>query len=282
MTHQRRILRSLPRERGVALIAVTALALVIAVLALGLTRESRLGVQVATAVKAQTEALEAAKSLELWTGLRLAAAQTGAPRALSQSGPVTLASSGALPLDGRSTSGRAFGFSADVRVQAERGKLDLLTAPVTDIRNLLAATGVTDASRIADHVTRVRGNVRSGISWRLDARPINSLGELAQDVGLGWGTLDQLRGIATVHGGLAEPDPVTAPEALYRVLELDDDTRRLTNRRRAGAGSRAVTEGPQTYTLAITVRRGDGVALTRLRRLTVEKDGDLRWHVPLN
>lgn len=269
------------RDKGIALIAVTALALVIAVLAIGLTREARMGVKVATSVKARVQAEEAARAIELWAGLQLAARQAGAPPPRALSGPIAFRQITPLPQDGRPAEGRAFGFEAEIRVQAERGKLDLLTAEPALIADLLAKAAIPRATEISRRVADLRAARGGEISWRVDSKPINSLGELAQGLGLDRAQLSQLRTVATVHGGTPMPDPATAPRVLFSVLPLDPDTRRLAVAARS-AGRTPVPPGPQTYMITTRVSGPGAAALDRQRRVTIETDGALGWHLPLN
>ena len=265
------------KDKGVALIAVTALALVIVVLSLGLTRESRVGVRVAAALIAQTQAAEAAKSVELWTALRLAAQLAEGPQSMNSQGAIALDDPHSIAFDGRAQSGRAFDFSATVSVQAERGKVDLLSAEPDLVRQVLAGSGIPDARRLAEHVEAVRAERAQSISWRMNDRPINNLGELAMELGWNRVQLARLRTIATLHGNLSSPDPLLAPADVFAALEFDDDTRRIWQARRSAERAPMRFADEQTFMISTEVARADGVRHERLRRATISPDGGFVW-----
>lgn len=266
---------NIPKDRGMALLAVTALALVIAVLAVGLTRDTRLSARVTAQAVALTQAEQVAEAAELWAALMLAADRRGVARPVP--GPGGLIAPDPGPPAGVLLSGRASGLDITVRAEAERGKVDLLTAPPAMMRRLLRATGIAQSGAIVDHVMARRRDGNAGLGWRIGGRPVNRLDEIAAALGMRATDLTALARVATVEGGLAVPDPLTAPEALFRALDLPEDTRRILIEQRSSASPAQRDPEPAVFTLLTEARGADGARARRVRMVEIGPDGALRW-----
>lgn len=263
-------------NRGLALLTVTALLLVLTVLAIGLTRETRLIIRVAGGAVASAQAEAAAEGGEIWAALLLAADRRGTVRPEIDVGGTGIEASAS----GRDTfwAGRIGGADVRVRVEAERGKLDLLAAPPGEIRRLLRAAGISGAGAIADHVVARRRAPEAGLGWRLGGRSVNDLEEVAAALRLDAAQFAQLRTVATIGNGLPTPDPLVAPDAVFRALDLTDDARRLLRREREKRTGPATRDAlPAGFTLITLASTSTGVTARRVRMVQIEPDGRVVW-----
>lgn len=261
-------------ERGVALFAAIWLAMIVAALSLGASRESRVFVRVADNETAALDARLLAEAGVTRTALALAAQAAGESVPMTGSerlpGPATTVQGGAarwldgsqpLRVDGAPYAWAHRGALVRVRAQAEAGKLDLNQGDGALLEALLAEAGVDDPRAARAAIERVRapaGGV-GRLSWRLQARPFNSVAELAAQPGITPRAYRRLAPWLTVWSGLARPDPLTAPEPVFAVLPLTRDARqRLRARRQAPSEPLTLTQ-PAHFTI-IAEAEGPGGA----------------------
>ncbi|MEL6999316.1 MAG: hypothetical protein AAFP68_13715 [Pseudomonadota bacterium] len=265
------------RERGVALLAVVSFTLVITVIALGVTRDSRDTVQAAILVKDRIETEALAEAAELWAGLVLAAEQTAI--AVPTGGPLDIPRGRVMPTDGTAMSARISDRAAVIRISAERGKVDLLSTPQEQARRLILASGVPQAPDVAEAIARLRtredGAAR--LSWRIGNRPINSLGEFAAEAGLSSQSLAALRRTATVESGATEPDAQVAPHVLFRHLDLSEEDRARMIAARSTRRAPAPITTAQVYTIETEIGMPGTAQSRRVRMIEIEPNGRISW-----
>lgn len=271
------MLGSIERDRGIALIAVVSFTLVITIIALGVTRDSRDTLQATSVAKVSVEREALAEAAELWTGLTLAAEQTGI--AAPNGGPLEMPRGRALPTDGTAVSGRISNHTAVVRIFAERGKVDLLSTPQQQAQRLVLASGIPQAMDVAEAIARLRtredGAAR--LSWRIGNRAINSLGEFAAEAGLSSQSLTMLRRVATVESRATEPDALVAPGVLFRHLDLSEEDRARLLAVRSTRRAPAPITTAQVYTIETEIGTQGTAQSRRIRMIEIEPNGRISW-----
>lgn len=227
------------RDHGIALFAAVWIVLVITILAIGVTRETRTTARIAGNEIAQAKARATAQAGLTWLAAALVAQARGTP--LPQppqegrpGGPPRADTRRGIPLDGRPVLWRFNGTDVHLTVEAETGKLDLNRTDSTTLRSVLAGIAPGDVDRIATWIeTKRRLDGRTtGVSWRIEDRGINRISDLAGE--LGEETYRALAPFLTVHGTQA-PEPALATEGLFALLPLTEETRGRAEAARRGA-----------------------------------------------
>ncbi|MEO0820407.1 MAG: hypothetical protein AAF074_08275 [Pseudomonadota bacterium] len=273
------------RERGIALFAAIWLVMALSALALSVTRETQTLTRVAANELAAARAAAAAEAGLARLGLGLAAAargvsvsvpatkRAGQGRALPRPGE-------ALRLDGTPYAWAYEDAAVTLSVQAERGKLDLATGEQALLFALLARLAPDRAERLATEivVARERDGTSRGMSWRLEAGDMQSLEDLARLPAASPEIMARLDGLVSTGTGRAEPDPLTAPEAIFRLLDLDEDTRRRLAALRRRAQPVLLGREPERFTLRAVARLPGGITVERaaLVEIAAGRDDALR------
>ncbi len=271
-------LESANRDRGIALFISIWLILVISVLTIGVVREGRTTAQLAANEIDAARAEASANAALSWTTLLMSAQVRGLeiPARPDERPPLgstrALDGTRAIITDGRAYAWRHGSVLVDVSVQAEYGKYDLLDGDPAMLAPLLRAAGATNAERIAEQITaRVRraDKIRA-VSWRLGAKPINELAELAALV-----PMDRLAPLVTLHGHRAAPDPLTAPQAVFDVLPMNRDVRQDLKQRRKQQNELLALDNAESFTIDATVRMPSGAVVRKTRLVTIEPSGNV-------
>ncbi len=252
-------------DRGVALFTAVWLTLAISVLAIGVARESRTTVAITANELAAARATQAAEAGLARLALTVLAEASGLTlpvnaeeRAFVEG--VEPLGQAPLPLDGRPVAWAYGEARVILRAEAERGKYDLNAGRPSMMARVLAVAGAAEPERLAERMlARRKRDLRRGVAWRLDDREITGLDILARLPGVDRGLLARLAPLVTVHSDLVDPDPSTAPAALYAALPLSEADRTLAEEARAARRNR--TDGdPEAYTLRARAWLPDGTA----------------------
>lgn len=259
------------RDKGVALLTALALTTAISALALATTRETRTVVRVAANEVAAARAGAAAEA-----GIeRLLLVMASQSRDLSpafstesisalggaiEAGASRLDDRKPTPIDGRPLLWRFGDANVLLLVQAERGKFDLNKGDPRILVRLLDSIGATDSETLADMILapRKKSGLARGVSWRLSDHPFNSVDDLAATPDLDADVFRALAPLVTTHSGRVEPDPVAAPEPLWRALPMTDDQRVLSRQNRSDPPSSFDVLGAEAFTVVAESRMPDG------------------------
>ncbi len=265
-------------ERGVALFTAVWLTLAISVLAIGVARESRTAVAITANEIAAARAAQAAEAGLARLMLTVLAEAEGLPlpvdaeeRAYARGAePI---GRGPFPLDGRPVAWARADAVVILRAEAERGKYDLNAGRPALLARILAAAGAPEPARLAEAMLdRRRRDLSLGVSWRLDDREIASLDDVARLPGVDRALRDRLAPLVTVWSDRVDPDPATAPAALYAVLPLSEAARTLAEEARAAR--RYETDGDaEMYTLRVRARLADGTAAEASALVEIDPGG---------
>lgn len=257
-------------DRGFALLTVIWLALIITVIAMGVTRESRVGARYAAVAVDQAMARAAADAGLAWAMHVLSARVSGV--ALPPVPDAMRVGIHQSPrLDGAPARWSFDAFVLDVRVFAERGKIDLLSVRKDALEDLLRTVGVPHATRIAGHLQRTRrsGEGTTLIDWRVGGRRLNAISDLGLALNLMSEDIAELRRYVTIHGYLRSPDPLVAPEWIFDRLPVDAaDRRRYLVERRGRVPAR--TSGIEVFTVEVRATNASGLSV--LKGVVVEYD----------
>lgn len=261
-----------PRRDGFALFAAIWTAMLLALITVGVSGDTRQSVQFARAEIAQAQAGALAEAAVRHLSLVLLAQTLGAPEPLAPGGRAL----GPLPRDGTPVAWGFEGAALTLSVQAQDGLIDLNTGDPGLIARYLTRGRAPQALVQAVLARRSPGRNRA-VSWRLDNRPFNDLGDLAPLPGADRAVLDRLAPGLTVWGGTALPDPLTAPVPVWEALDLPPAQSRAWTARRADSPPLATP--PPVLALRATARwPGGGIASAQgLLRLTPGAPVQIHW-----
>lgn len=268
------------RDQGVALLAAVAVLAAISALTLGAARETRGFARIAGAALSTAQAEAAAEAGIARMALALAAASQGLGPTLGRQERARLASalgperfSGARPfddsapiaIDGRPMAWVHQGAAGPVPVtlygQAERGKLDLNVGDPAILRALFAAFGAPSPVIEAVLAARGIGVDGAGLSWRIAPRKIKgkitAVSELSRVDGMTPALFNALAPYLTVYGSRT-PDPLLAPERLWRLIPMEDDARRRAAAARRGPPEPWRAAGSERVTIIAEAAQPDG------------------------
>lgn len=263
--------KATPRERGVALFAVLWVILIISILSVGVSRETRITARIAgnemNSARAQAAADAGLEWMAFWLSERL---QGGAPQGLRAEG---WTSGTPLPVrfDGRQYAWSFGEAMVTLTLQAESGKLDLNRVQpeilVTALRQLVPA----EANALSTEILVARRQRRQGqfIGWRLDERSFVRTSELASLPSMTPQLYARLSPLVTVWSGAESPDPLLAPDALFDALPLEPDERRLLNSKRR-AGIDPVGGDPAAFILSARAVLPDGTVAGAKRLMEID------------
>lgn len=200
------------RDAGFALFAAIWTAALIALIATGISRDTRTLVRSARVEIAAARADALAQGALHHLALVLWAQAAGLPEPLADgTAPI-----GPLPRDGTPRPWRLDGAEVRLAVQAQAGLIDLNTTDADVLARYLAAAGAPDTLTAAI-LARRRPATGRIVSWRLGARPFNEVGELGALVDAD--LYPRLAPGLTVEGRGRLPDPALAPDPVRRVLD---------------------------------------------------------------
>jgi len=189
------------RQRGVALLLVLWALALLSVLLGGLAAWVQLESRQALWQRQHTQALLAAEA-----GLNLAVQGLSDPQQRKR-----------WVADGRTVTLRFDDAQLRVSVRSERGKLDLNSAPASDIARLAQACGATrdQATAMAQLIEGRRGG---------NSAPLRVIEEVRQLPGMSQALYSQLLPQVTLWSGLDRPDPAFASALLRRALNLPNQS----------------------------------------------------------
>ena len=270
-------------DRGVALLAAVWWTLIIAMLAVAASRETRTLAVIAANERLAAQNRAAADAGIAAAALALAAEARGlpvrvpaaSPALADGSAPVLGRAGAAIPIDGRPLRWSHGEAAVTLTIMAERGRYDLNAGDPALLPAVLAAAGVRDRDAAAAQILarRQRGRDGRSIPWRIGDPGFAGPGELGGLPALSRAEIARLTPLVTTVSRRAAPDPALAPEALYRALPLDPDTRRRLDAVRAGPPGPPVLAGPEAFTItAVAVQPGGG-RVEVSARLEVRPDG---------
>ncbi len=259
------------RERGVALFAVLWVILVISILSVGISRETRTTARIAgnemNSAQAQAAANAGLEWMTFWLSERL---RGGTPQGLSAVGwtPIT-----PLPVraDGRQYAWTFGDARVTLTVQAESGKLDLNRARPEILVAALSQLVPAQASALSTEILVIRRQRRQGqsIAWRLDDRPFARTSDLATLPSMTPALYARLSPLVTVWSGAESPDPLVAPGDLFDALPLEPDERRLLRSKRR-AGIDPVGSDPAAFVISATAVLLDGTVAVAKRLIEID------------
>ncbi|MGF1502349.1 MAG: hypothetical protein ACFBSD_11090 [Paracoccaceae bacterium] len=260
------------RDRGVALFAAVWLALVVSVLALGVTRESRLAVRVAAneVAAARAGALAEGAILRLASGLAAEARGTPLPAVAGErAGSRPLTGAERIGRDGRAYTLRLGEAEITLRVAAEDGKLDENAADADVLAPVLARMGAGDAAIAAILAARDRDGRSRGVSWRLDHREIETVADLLKVPGIDRALFDRIAPHLTVLSGRSAPDPLTATPEVFAALPLSEDERARFTALRSGPLLDWQVPERAAFTLSATAELPGGTRAVRAMEVEI-------------
>lgn len=261
------------RDRGFALLTVIWLALIITVIAMGVTRESRIGARYAAVAVDEAKARAVADAGLAWAMHTLSARVSGV--AVPPAPDALRAGIHQSPrLDGTPAQWIFDDVALDLRIFAERGKIDLLAVRKETLEDLLKTVGVPHAAPIAALLRR-RRSFREGTSlvdWRVGGRRLNSISDLALALNLTSSDIAVLRRYVTIHGYLRSPDPLVAPEWIFDRLPLDGaDRRRFVAERRGRTPARST--GIEIFTVEMRATTPSGLSVRKAVLVEYDQTG---------
>ncbi len=278
------------RERGIALFAAVWLALIISVLALGTTRETRAVANIAANEVEAAKARLAAESGVTWMALVLAAearglglprdrasrARYGTPRRNGMPlAALPLNTVSGLRLDDRPYAWSIAGTSVYLSAQTEVGKYDLNRGDPALLMPLLIRAGAANPQAVATDIflARARDGRTRGLSWRLDPREFERVSDLAKLGGISDTLYERLAPLVTTTSERAEPDPLTAPAMIFDILPLDEQERETFAAARAGTAPPWRPSEAEAVTITALTESGEGAAASVSALVLIDPNG---------
>ncbi len=282
--------RTVDRQRGVALIAAIWWTIIVAALAIGVSRASRTLLAVASNEVEAAQLRAAARAGVDAMALVLAAQSRGVrapldapqgPTAGAQSNDAQrLAAAGPVAVDGRPYAWRFDGVDVVIRVAAERGKYDLNAGDPALLPFVAAAAGAEDPNGVAAAILAQRRLGRDGasISWRLGAAGFAAVEDLAGLPGVTLALYERLAPLVTVYAPQSEPDFVAASPILAAALPMSEDARALLEAERAAVSldgppafaARGPTAPPAAFAISAEAARPAGAAAAAAAIILIE------------
>ena len=278
------------RERGIALFAAVWLALIISVLALGTTRETRAVANIAVNELEAAKARLAAESGVTWMALALAAEARGLrlPRdgasavrygSVRRNGVfVTAASLNAasgLRLDDRPYVWAVGESRVYLSAQTEAGRYDLNRGDPALLIPLLLRAGAANPQAVATEifVARARDGRTRGLSWRLAPKEFERVSDLAKLASISNPLYERLAPLVTTSSGRADPDPLTAPDEIFRILPLDERERETMAAARVGMAPPWRPEESEAVTITARAEGGEGAVASVSALVLIDPNG---------
>lgn len=278
------------RERGIALFAAVWLALIISVLALGTTRETRAVANIAVNELEAAKARLAAESGVTWMALALAAEARGLrlPRdgasavrygSVRRNGvfvtaaPLNAASG--LRLDDRPYVWAVGESRVYVSAQAEAGRYDLNRGDPALLIPLLLWAGAANPQAVATEIfiARARDGRTRGLSWRLAPKEFERVSDLAKLGAISDPLYERLAPLVTTSSGRADPDPLTAPDEIFRILPLDERERETMAAARVGMAPPWRPEESEAITITARAEGGEGAVASVSALVLIDPNG---------
>ena len=269
------------RERGIALFAAVWLALIISVLALGTTRETRAVANIAANEVEAAKARLAAESGVAWMALALAVEARGLslPRdgaslrhgsVLRNGGSVT-----AVPLNATSSLRLDDRPRVYISAQAEAGRYDLNTGDPALLVPLLLRAGAANPQAVATDilVARARDGRTRGLSWRLAPEEFERVSDLAKLGSISIPLYQRLAPLVTTTSERADPDPLTAPDEIFRILPLDERERETIAAARVGMAPPWRPQDSEAVTITARAEGGEGAAASVSALVLIDPNG---------
>ena len=277
------------RERGIALFAAVWLALIISVLALGTTRETRAVANIAANEVEAAKARLAAESGVAWMALALAAEARGLslPRdgaslrygSVPQNGvPVTavpLNATSSLRLDDRPYAWAVGETRVYISAQAEAGRYDLNTGDPALLVPLILRAGATNPQAVATDilVARARDGRTRGLSWRLAPQEFERVSDLAKLGSISSPLYQRLAPLVTTTSERTDPDPLTAPDEIFRSLPLDERERETIAAARVGTAPPWRPQDSEAVTITARAEGGEGAVASVSALVLIDPNG---------